>query len=321
MHKNKSSTKDFILKATKVHGDRYCYLASIYDGARKKIDIGCKKHGIFSQLATNHLKGSGCPKCRSDIVSEKTSTGLDAIKKKIHLTHGTRYKYNFKNISRVTDVLEITCLKHGVFHQEARIHINGSNCPKCSYSLSAKSRKTTKEDFIYLANKKHSNKYDYTCVDYLTARTLVDIICKTHGVFKQRPYAHLGGSGCPACGKEESRAANFGFTKRAFIKLSNKNNNNAILYVVRLTNSFEDFYKVGITTRSTEKRMLKIYKYKKQVIKEVCGDAGFIYDLERKIKKDYAHLRYDPLNKFDGCTECFKYLPKDLYNILDKHIM
>jgi len=29
----------------------------------------------------------------------------------------------------------------------------------------------------------------------------VIIICKTHGVFKQRPMVHLRGSGCPDCGK------------------------------------------------------------------------------------------------------------------------
>jgi hypothetical protein len=31
---------------------------------RTKIHIKCPKHGIFEQLPSNHLSGSGCPKCK-----------------------------------------------------------------------------------------------------------------------------------------------------------------------------------------------------------------------------------------------------------------
>ena len=45
------------------------------------------------------------------------------------------------------------------------------------------------EDFI----KTHSNKYDYSKVEYINNRTNVDIICPIHGTFSQNPYYHKMG--------------------------------------------------------------------------------------------------------------------------------
>lgn len=321
MHGNKSNTKDFILKARNIHGDRYCYIDSIYEGSRKKINIRCRKHGVFSQMVTNHLKGSGCQKCRTDIIVDKKSIGLDIIKGRIFSAHGDRYKYNFDGISKVTDMITITCMEHGDFRQDVRSHISGCGCGKCGIRLAAKSRTMSGFDFAERANLIHDYRYDYSLVNYNTARKHVNIICKKHGVFKQIPYAHLNGSGCAKCHGEKKIATNFGFNRKSFIKVSDKNNKKAILYVVRLSSDDEVFYKVGITTRSTEVRISKIHKYKKTIIKEVCGDAGFIYDLEKEVHEMCSNLRHKPLVKFDGYTECFSCIPKDLCNILDNHII
>lgn len=61
--RRRRSTDDFIADAHQVHGDRYDYSLSQYDGINKKILIVCSKHGQFWQLAQNHLMGSGCPHC------------------------------------------------------------------------------------------------------------------------------------------------------------------------------------------------------------------------------------------------------------------
>jgi len=57
----------------------------------------------------------------------------------------------------------------------------------------------TTENFISEANKKHENKYDYSLVDYLNAKTKVKIICPIHGVFEQIPRQHICGGKCPKC--------------------------------------------------------------------------------------------------------------------------
>lgn len=63
----------------------------------------------------------------------------------------------------------------------------------------------TTEQFIGLAQEVHGDRYDYTDVQYTTTRSPVAIRCAQHGVFTQRPNAHLSKKqGCPTCGAEQS---------------------------------------------------------------------------------------------------------------------
>ena len=55
------------------------------------------------------------------------------------------------------------------------------------------------EEFIEKAKKVHGDKYDYSKVDYVNAKTKITIICKEHGEFSQTPTGHLSGRGCPIC--------------------------------------------------------------------------------------------------------------------------
>lgn len=78
------SLQKIIKEFTKVHGLLYDYSLVIYNGLRSKIKIICRVecHGIFEQIARNHLNGSGCPKCRSKSKSKSSLEWLDHIKKK-----------------------------------------------------------------------------------------------------------------------------------------------------------------------------------------------------------------------------------------------
>lgn len=64
-------------------------------------------------------------------------------------------------------------------------------------------RKTT-EQFISEARKVHGDKYDYSMVEYVNARTKVCIVCPEHGEFWQIPDSHLRGRGCWKCGRAVS---------------------------------------------------------------------------------------------------------------------
>jgi len=61
-------------------------------------------------------------------------------------------------------------------------------------------KKLSIDHFIEKSSKEHSNKYDYTLVNYVNNKINVDIICPIHGVFSQKPLSHLKGCGCPSCG-------------------------------------------------------------------------------------------------------------------------
>lgn len=60
--KNKT-TDIFITECKKVHDYRYDYSLVDYKTSNSKISIICKKHGLFEQLANDHLRGRGCPSC------------------------------------------------------------------------------------------------------------------------------------------------------------------------------------------------------------------------------------------------------------------
>lgn len=53
----------FLPKFIKVHGSKYSYSISEYNGYRNTISIECPVHGIFEQNPFYHLDGCGCPKC------------------------------------------------------------------------------------------------------------------------------------------------------------------------------------------------------------------------------------------------------------------
>lgn len=60
----KKTTIDFINDANRVHDKLYDYSLTEYKMNRIKVKIICSKHGLFEQVPKDHLKGSGCPKCK-----------------------------------------------------------------------------------------------------------------------------------------------------------------------------------------------------------------------------------------------------------------
>ena len=63
-------------------------------------------------------------------------------------------------------------------------------------------KRKTVENFIKEAKAVHGDKYDYSKVNYINARTKVCIICPIHGEFWQIPNDHIRGVGCPKCKNE-----------------------------------------------------------------------------------------------------------------------
>lgn len=66
-------------------------------------------------------------------------------------------------------------------------------------------RKATLSEFIEKARKVHGDSYDYSKVVYCGNKIPVEIICKKHGSFFQKPNNHLY-FGCPKCGVERKKS-------------------------------------------------------------------------------------------------------------------
>lgn len=89
-------------------------------------------------------------------------------------------------------------------------------------------------------------------------------------------------------------------TKTIFNELCN---DYAYLYVVRLYNDKESFYKVGITSKEDCTSRFKSFPYEYDIIKMYkYKDSGFIMDLESKLLS--LEESYRPLKEFGGCSEC-----------------
>ena len=61
-------------------------------------------------------------------------------------------------------------------------------------------KKLTNNEFIAKARLIHSDRYDYSLVDYNNIKNKIIIICKIHGPFEQSAEKHLYGRGCKLCG-------------------------------------------------------------------------------------------------------------------------
>lgn len=77
--------------------------------------------------------------------------------------------------------------------------LNGHSCPACANMNQGKNRRLTNEQFVEKAKSIHGNKYDYSNTKYINSRTKIEIICPIHGLFIQKPNAHLNNNGCPKC--------------------------------------------------------------------------------------------------------------------------
>lgn len=119
------TTEEFIIKATKLHGNKYDYSNVNYMNNRTKIDIICSKHGEFSQIPNSHLMGYNCPRC--SFVCD-----TDGFIEKANLKHGGLYDYSNSNYIDYKTKINIICKKHGEFQQMPGYHLAGYGCIKCS---------------------------------------------------------------------------------------------------------------------------------------------------------------------------------------------
>jgi len=199
---NTDKTRSFIEESKNYHGNRFDYTDVVYVSRMLKIRLKCNKHNkIFLVQPKNHLsKSGGCKDCKRELMSMPED---DFIKRAIEC-HGTNYDYS--KVNYITSKIKVTiiCKKHNKeFEQTPHSHLQGSGCPDCGKDISDKKKTMTLEDFINKSIQVHGNKYDYSKVIYINSETVVDIICKKHGIFRQFPFNHYTrGMGCKKCAYE-----------------------------------------------------------------------------------------------------------------------
>lgn len=129
----KLGLEKFIQKANMVHNNRYDYsLIKEYRNNINKVDIICKKHGIFNIRISDHINGFvGCSEC----TQEKFRLSTEEFIIKANSKHNNRYLYsNDIQFKSNKEKVEIECKEHGVFLQRIDLHLNGQGCPNCRES-------------------------------------------------------------------------------------------------------------------------------------------------------------------------------------------
>jgi protein-arginine kinase activator protein McsA len=91
----------FIERAQAKHGDRYDYSSSVYTKSNSAVEIICRIHGPFHQIAKVHLKGHGCPKCGGRFVNEENFFNKARVK------HGDIYDYSETKFTGANDRVKI----------------------------------------------------------------------------------------------------------------------------------------------------------------------------------------------------------------------
>lgn len=287
-NKLRKSLDWFIKKATTKHNGRYGYSLVEYKGSKNKVKITCKTHGVFMQVPSMHLRGSGCPSC------SHLKTGSDFLDQAVAI-HGSKYNYSCVEYTGSHVKVKITCKEHGEFMQSPNSHLNGNGCPSCGNDNSSKAQRKLTCDFISEAIAVHGNIYDYSIVEYAHSNMKVDIICSIHGVFKQKARNHLDGKGCPCC-------ATYGFDSKK----------PSILYYIKFESKKDlPIYKIGVTNGSDVKDRIRSMQvcngFKATILDKIHFKTGLeARSIEQLLHKEYSEYKYmgDPIMK-NGNTELF----------------
>ena len=160
------------------------------------ISLVCKRHGEFKIRYIDFLNGDTCPYCSGKLKTD------EQIRKELSILH-PELDFSMTNFSEHDEKYRVTvrCPKHGLNSVKYYNLIYGQGgCPECGNEKMREKERITKEEFIKKASNVHGNKYDYSKVNYVNARTKVEIICPKHGSFFVMPTNFTDKkSGCPIC--------------------------------------------------------------------------------------------------------------------------
>ena len=247
----------------KYSGQISCELVGLHD----KTTAQCLQHDAFETTPSQLLYGKhGCPICAHEAVADRNKYTQDEAVAKLRSALGDQYDYSRVTYNSSKRNVTVICPTHGEFSKSFERLRKGSGCPRCAYAAATPDRvKAIKERyeanrldrqraFIERGNAAHGNFYDYSLVEYQTARKAVTIICPKHGEFQQVAFTHTK-SGCRKCADEELKGR---YTETYFRRYPSERNRQATLYYIKISAMNELFYKVGITVTKVENRFANL---------------------------------------------------------------
>jgi hypothetical protein len=302
-------------RAIEIHGNKFDYSQSIFINQKLPIKIICTEHGEFYQCPDKHISknAKGCVKCwnviRKGLKRVNTFKKPNATKEYFLAKADKKFKKQFKyDLSAYKGItkgkITITCPLHGLFYTTPLNHLQSSTgCYQCGLIQKNQSKTVDYEKTIQELESLYSGKYhypEYNKETYKTRKSVIDIICKKHGLFRKKVQKHLSGQGCFHCRVDEMIDTNIlvgGYSEKLFADKPEIKNESAILYYLEINNG--QFYKIGITRTSTKNRIKGIISKSKgeilhvKTLKEVKNTLYNCFKKEQRILKQYdAHRIY-----------------------------
>ncbi|MDG1117236.1 MAG: hypothetical protein P8N72_08920 [Flavimaricola sp.] len=272
-----------------------------YKGQNAEANFTCKLHDKFCRRVISALLATNpCPEC-ARIAQHNFPQDAESLKRAILLGLGPGYTVQpFEYAGRNTEVvLHCDISEHPSFKRIVGNISRVRGCPKCGQEAASKKRqeairrhaKRSRVDrfeaWLAAAIETHGEKFDYSNVDYQTAREKVNILCSVHGLFSQSPADHLAG-GCRKCADADLKGR---YTDEFFEKHPEAGYQPALLYYLRLRFHEVGFYKVGITINDVAKRhaMLNtVPGLKFDTLAEAPMTLREAYEREQKIQLEHG---------------------------------
>jgi hypothetical protein len=299
--------EEFIRRLQVIHGEVLPFLLlDEYTHSESKLRV-LGKFGECSISARTLLEGV-VPAITNAV--DKTRYTIAEFKNK----HGDRYDYSkYIYNKELLGKSIIICREHGDFKMSRQVHLRGGNCTLCNKNYDPRSYTT--DIFIEKAKEVNDDNYDYSLVNYRSRRMPVTLICKYHGKFVMLAGAHLLGKGCKVCGLSKN-ISGWEPESWSIAAKSSKTFDCFKVYFVKLEGDGEQFYKIGRTFCTVNKRLRELpYTYK--VIHTVSDDdPKIIFNLENHLKRTFKTHRYKPLKSFGGEQECFKFDDPTIQSVL-----
>ena len=297
----KDFKKEFIKRSNQLYKNKYDYSKVHYKNVHSKVTIICPIHGEFQQSPNNHQRGNECMNCTGTV-----KITLESFLERSKKHHGEKYDYSKVRIDEKVNnqsKLKIICPIHGEFKQRMMTHVKGRGCEECSFKLISERQSFSKEDFVEKSRKIHGDTYNYDKVDYKTMVIDVIIICKEHGEFKQQPFIHSVGSGCPLC-------SDYGF------HIDKK----SIFYIRKITLNGKVGLKYGITNQMDGNRerqqirgMERVDSFETIYKSKIFNTGEKVLETENIIKKKFGVSGFFTKDEMkDGWTETIMFNKENL---------
>jgi len=144
---------------------------------------------------------------------------------------------------------------------------------------------------------RRGNEYELKCLTCLTEFT------RTTSVLSQYQYDNHDGKYCPTCFPPVNSGyySEVLFKEKPHIKIMS-----GYFYVVEMSDEFEKFIKVGMTSSSAKQRWKHFTAYNIKILLEIKTTLYEAFCLERKILNDLKSMKLVPNKKFGGMFECLR---------------